>query len=618
MSQRVSTGPNSIVNTFAKKGRVVINPQDAPPSDDPSWAADANGEPKPPSLEVSKARLTSRLPHKGGDESYGPRLVDFEKLGLGVYSYIAHLHRMRFFFMLLAMLSVSSLVANGYGGQLTDKQINVVTWLFTGASLGNANSIAPSYGATELLITTLMTLFLFYASYLLRQDAHRVEQKQVTPADFTVLISGLPRTLQAAPIQRALERAPEVQGKYVDIVVPLHQRELLLAHRALGQHDTKRDAYATDIKRLQAARQRAGTLSADGTTRLAKLEEAFKGAEATREKLLANAGAISATLPKGGPTSAGVAFVTFQDAHDAVDLLEQGAIALPDVGPAPFAVSRPPEPSDVIWENLGCTDGVSRQIRGTFYMLLLSSAGALLIGASAYLQPKAVESNKAASKSAVADLEVMVIGTVVLLVGYLSVFLSVPVVEVEFMRHTSVTQKEVSQVLKLVVFQIMATLSTIGSFAADTAGAFNRDWYITGGFMLVNGMFVDLFVISCVIQVRTISRPTSLAPHLPSPPRPRLALSRPLSPSLALSRPLPPSLALSHPLSPSLALSHPLPPSPALSRPLSPSLTLSHPPPPLVPPLVPPPGLGARNEHRPPPPRPQGPHPARHGSALRW
>ena len=46
----------------------------------------------------------------------------------------------------------------------------------------------------------------------------------------------------------------------------------------------------------------------------------------------------------------------------------------------------------------------------------------------------------------------------------------------------------------------MATLATIGSFAADTHGAFNRDWYVTGGFMLVNGMFVDLFVITCLIQ----------------------------------------------------------------------------------------------------------------------
>ena len=59
--------------------------------------------------------------------------------------------------------------------------------------------------------------------------------------------------------------------------------------------------------------------------------------------------------------------------------------------PSPLAdtTRSPPEPSDVIWENLGCADGLSRQLRGTFYMLLLSLMGAFLIGASAYLQPKA-------------------------------------------------------------------------------------------------------------------------------------------------------------------------------------------------------------------------------------
>ena len=39
-------------------------------------------------------------------------------------------------------------------------------------------------------------------------------------------------------------------------------------------------------------------------------------------------------------------------------------------------------------------------------------------------------------------------GTVVLLIGYLVVFISVPIMEVAFMRHTTVTSKEVSQVLK--------------------------------------------------------------------------------------------------------------------------------------------------------------------------
>ena len=63
-----------------------------------------------------------------------------------------------------------------------------------------------------------------------------------------------------------------------------------------------------------------------------------------------------------------------------------------------------------------------------------------------------------------------------LLIGYLVVFISVPIMEVAFMRHTTVTSKEVSQVLKLVGFQILATLSTIGSFVGDTNGALNRDW----------------------------------------------------------------------------------------------------------------------------------------------
>ena len=56
----------------------------------------------------------------------------------------------------------------------------------------------------------------------------------------------------------------------------------------------------------------------------------------------------------------------------------------------------------------------------------------------------------------------------------------------------------------------MATISTIGSFVADTALSLNRDWYILGGFMLVNGMMVDLFMITCIVQgwglIRNVGR----------------------------------------------------------------------------------------------------------------
>ena len=75
----------------------------------------------------------------------------------------------------------------------------------------------------------------------------------------------------------------------------------------------------------------------------------------------------------------------------------EGSVALPALGTKPFNVERPPEPSDVLWENLGCTDGAARQLRGTIYMTLLSLGGAFLIGASAFLQPKAAQHSDADS-----------------------------------------------------------------------------------------------------------------------------------------------------------------------------------------------------------------------------
>ena len=92
----------------------------------------------------------------------------------------------------------------------------------------------------------------------------------------------------------------------------------------------------------------------------------------------------------------------------------------------------------------------------------------------------------------------MAIGTVVLLIDYLVVFISVPIVEVAFMRHTTVTSRR-SPRSQAVGFQVLATLSTIGSFVGDTGGVINRDWYITGGFMLVNGSDGRTLAVSSVI-----------------------------------------------------------------------------------------------------------------------
>ena len=175
--------------------RRAILPSDVPRSDDTNEFS--------PSLALAKARALAKLPRDPSTgQQFGktnvPRPSDFEFLGLSVYSYVSHLRRMRQFFVLLALLSVSSIIANGYGGQLTEQQINIVTWLFTGSSLGNASSVAPSYGANEFVISTAMTIFLYFALGTLEEDAHRVEQKQITPADFTVRTSALALTLTLA------------------------------------------------------------------------------------------------------------------------------------------------------------------------------------------------------------------------------------------------------------------------------------------------------------------------------------------------------------------------------------------------------------------------------------
>ena len=189
-SSRAASGvPVAVGGTRAAKmppmgdTKRAILPSDVPRSDETNEFT--------PSLALAKARALDRLPRDPSTgQQFGkgtiPRPSDFEFLGLSVYSYVSHLRRTRQFFVLIALLSVSSIIANGYGGRLDEAQISVVTWLFTGSSLGNASSIAPSYGANEFVISTAMTIFLYFALGSFEEDAHRVEQKQITPADFSV------------------------------------------------------------------------------------------------------------------------------------------------------------------------------------------------------------------------------------------------------------------------------------------------------------------------------------------------------------------------------------------------------------------------------------------------
>lgn len=55
------------------------------------------------------------------------------------------------------------------------------------------------------------------------------------------------------------------------------------------------------------------------------------------------------------------------------------------------------------------------------------------------------------------------------------------------LRHKTITNREASQVVKLVVFQVIAQVATSTVFLIETGGAFTRKWYMTGGFLVING-----------------------------------------------------------------------------------------------------------------------------------
>ena len=168
------------------------------------------------------------------------------------------------------------------------------------------------------------------------------------------------------------------------------------------------------------------------------------------------------------------------------------------------AVSRPPEPSDILWHNLACSGEERRwaQFIITTKMLLISLTSCFVIAVTTYFQPELLASLdefgpffRTSSSNGV-----ILIGTVLIIGGYLSVFLTVPGLEERDARHRTVSAMEVSMCLKFVFFQYLATRATVSIFLLNTEWSANRYWYTTGGCILVNGMLVDLFMIQCVVQ----------------------------------------------------------------------------------------------------------------------
>ena len=62
--------------------------------------------------------------------------------------------------------------------------------------------------------------------------------------------------------------------------------------------------------------------------------------------------------------------------------------------------------------------------------------------------------------------------------------------------------------------ETLATVATAHVFVIETGGVLSRDWYISGGFLIVNGMLVDFFVITCVVQGWNVGTQVSRRLHI--------------------------------------------------------------------------------------------------------
>jgi hypothetical protein len=456
-------------------------------------------EPEAPSLEIGAHEAKKNLPRDSKNELFAVKGISeiektegFENLGLGVSAYMALLAKWKQLSSVCLLLSVPSMVTNAYGNMLGDKAT-----LFTFTTLGNSRTIDPSYGATEFCISCLITYSLFAAASEMKTKRDKAEAKAITVADFALEMEFDGEVdVQADDIKKELEEAFKEQDcKAVHISVPRKLRAAIIFTEKVTEFKKVATARAAAVAELEKFKEEGNGLSDAAEARLAGLKTAIKTDAAALEQLEAKFKKDHPVLDVTKVPAAGFAYATMEKQTMVQKLLDLKKVE--GKSGRVFKVARPPEPSDIMWPNLEAKDNTKRQIIGTIKCAVLSLLGSVVIGGTNYVLPDLMDYLGA---GAMVEQVFGMLGTVIVIAGYLVIFIYVPTMEENYMRHRSISDREQSQVVKLVVFQVIATLATSTVYLLETGGAFSRVWYTTGGFLLINGMIVDTFFITLVVQ----------------------------------------------------------------------------------------------------------------------
>jgi hypothetical protein len=209
----------------------------------------------------------------------------------------------------------------------------------------------------DLAVVIVMVCFYQYMRYRNRQTIHDAEERNITPADYTIMVEGLPEDVQDEQIKQWV--------------------------LGLGQFNIRKIIRTWDINQYIKLVKEKNTLEV-------KLEKSVNPAlnDSIQQQINKLHDDLKA-LKHGGLKFTKVAFVTFERAQEAeafrkifvkshVSKLFSCCTSKDEhkIQGADLEVTKAPEPSDIIWEDLSVTEDEkrSRRLRTHFFSLLLVAA----------------------------------------------------------------------------------------------------------------------------------------------------------------------------------------------------------------------------------------------------
>ena len=509
-----------------------------------------------PSVAIAKSNASRKLPHDPTTGALYPMrasLVVFDGMGVEVATYMRFIVYMGRLMLFATLLNLSNLVINLDGVHADD--------ILSKASINNAECPTNVHGAIELFTSCGVVFFLFW---IRRQTQHKAktirraleENRTLGAANFSVMVDGCPPQTDAAALRRVCARF----GTVLHVGVAMNNRDLLLhlARRQrlmLSVHEAASELLSA-VQRFRVAEGAAGKLHAER-----RMERAKTVLQQQADALSSHDVTLKQFLRTRRHRCVGKCFVTYNRTDAARACRKLGVGETVETASLPAATLRfgsPPDPSQVLWENLQVSrlSRVLRQLASTAIVLMMILIGSAIISAANIAKPyleiailceQKFEHNHTSghndsAAASVADrspyrspdrspdgipdggwlgviwprigngcdvpskpapqcdlglfetLPVLIGSTAALIFGHVIIFIAVPILAHTLERPHFVSQREVSIFLKLSFFQVFNVLVCAYGLLYFQ-GDTVRDWLGDAGALILNGLVGDTLII---------------------------------------------------------------------------------------------------------------------------